>query len=157
MFGGNYAPAGWMFCDGSIISIADYETLYNLIGTTYGGDGQYSFGLPDLRGRLPVHFGNGMVLAQQGGSETVTLSTSQLPSHTHPMLANNSVANSPNPGNDVIGLASQVNLFFGDQPNVPMAPGAITQTGGSQSHDNMMPYLCVSFIISLYGIFPTPT
>ena len=157
MFGGNFAPAGWMFCEGQLLPISEYETLFNLIGTTYGGDGQSTFALPDMRGRIPVHYGNGFTLAETGGAEEITLTVSQIPAHSHAMLANNSVANGPNPGGGLLGLASQVSMFYGDPTNINMAPGAIGPVGGSQPHTNFMPYLCVSFIISLFGIFPSPT
>lgn len=157
MFGGNFAPAGWMFCNGQLLPISEYEVLFQLIGTTYGGDGESTFALPDMQGRIPIHFGNSTSFGETGGSETVTLTTNTIPAHTHAMLANNSVANTPNPGNNLLGLASQVSMFFGDPANTNMAANAIGPDGGSQPHENMMPYLCVSFIISLYGIFPSPT
>ena len=155
MFAGNFAPAGWMFCDGQLLPISEFETLFQLIGTTYGGDGQSTFALPDLRSRIPIHTGNSHTLAETGGVETVTVTVTQMPAHSHPFLAYNSVANSPNPANNLLGLSSQVQMFFGDPPNINMNSGAIAQTGGSQPHDNIMPFLCVSFIISLFGIFPT--
>src|SRR3954468_11148073 len=101
VFAGNFAPAGWMFCEGQLLPISENETLFQLIGTTYGGDGQSTFGLPDLRGRLPIHQGNGTVLAETGGAEEITLTVSQIPSHTHPMLANNTQGSTPTPGNTV--------------------------------------------------------
>ncbi|MBK9982134.1 MAG: phage tail protein [Saprospiraceae bacterium] len=156
MFAGNFAPAGWMFCAGQLLPISEYETLFNLIGTTYGGDGQSTFALPDLQGRLPIHQGGGFTLAQTGGVESVTLTTNQFPSHTHSFNAYDDIANSPNPGNNLLGKSSQVNMFFGDIPAAPMATGSISPVGGSQPHDNIMPFLCVSFIISLFGIFPSP-
>ncbi len=162
MFAGNFAPAGWFFCEGQIVPISEYETLFQLIGTTYGGDGQNTFALPDLRGRLPVHQGNGpglnsRILAETGGTETVTVTTAQMPAHTHPMLTNNAVANSPNPGNNLLGLSTQVNMFFGDTPAQALNAASVSTVGGSQPHENMQPYLCLSFIISVYGIFPSPT
>lgn len=157
MFAGNFAPAGWMFCEGQLIPISEYETLFNLIGTTYGGDGQSTFALPDMRGRLPVHQGNGFILAETGGVEEITLTVSQIPAHSHPMLASGSVANTPNPGNNLAGVASQVNTFFGDIPNTNMSTAAVGSVGGSQPHTNFQPYLCVDFIISMFGIFPSPT
>ncbi|MFZ1677592.1 MAG: tail fiber protein [Saprospiraceae bacterium] len=157
MFAGTFAPAGWMFCDGQLLPISEYETLFNLIGTTYGGDGQATFALPDLRGRIPIHAGTyagtTFTLAENGGTESVTLTTNQIPTHTHSMLAYNAIANTPNPGGNLLGLSSQVNMFFGDPPTVPMKP-ALSSIGGSQPHENMMPYLSVSFIISLFGIYP---
>ena len=163
MFAGNFAPAGWMFCDGQLLSIAENETLFQLIGTTYGGDGQDTFALPDLRGRLPIHQGQGpglpsnRVLAESFGTETVTVTSAQMPIHSHPFLAYNGVANTPNAANNLLGLSSQVNMFFDDNPNQDMNAGIVSPTGGSQPHENMQPFLCLNFIISLYGIFPSPT
>ncbi len=157
MFAGNFAPAGWMFCDGQLLSIDENETLFQLIGTNYGGDGQDTFGLPDLRGRLPIHQGSAYTMAETGGVETVTITVPQMPSHNHALLTYDAVANSPNPGNNLLALSSQVSMYFGDTPNVSMNAGSISSSGGgNQPHDNMMPFLCVSFIISLYGIFPSP-
>jgi len=157
MFGGNFAPAGWMFCEGQLLPISEYETLFNLIGTTYGGDGQSTFALPDLRGRVPLHFGNGFTLAETGGVETVTLTASQIPAHAHAMLATTSASNDANAANN---LASQASAFFpysNVNPTATMAAQAISATGGSQPHNNFQPYLCVDFIISLFGIFPSQT
>src|SRR5439155_25945975 len=102
MFAGNFAPAGWMFCEGQLLPISEYETLFNLIGTTYGGDGQSTFALPDLRGRIPLHFGNGFTLAETGGVETVTLTASQIPAHTHPLVASGPAANQTNPTGNLL-------------------------------------------------------
>ncbi len=158
MFAGNFAPAGWMFCEGQLLPISEYETLFNLIGTTYGGDGQSTFALPDLRGRVPIHFGNGFTLAETGGVETVTLTVSQIPSHNHAFLGTSGTANQTTPmGNVVAQALGGATLFNSANPNSPMASGAMTQTGGSQPHDNFQPYLCVDFIISLFGIFPSQT
>ena len=156
MFAGNFAPAGWMFCEGQLLPISEYETLFNLIGTTYGGDGQSTFALPDLRGRLPMHQGSGFTLAEQGGAEEITLTVSQIPAHSHPMLATTGAGNSTNPQGAY--LAQPVASIYNQGTNpVNMAPQAITSTGGSQPHTNFQPYLCVDFIISLFGIFPSPT
>jgi microcystin-dependent protein len=158
MFAGNFAPAGWMFCEGQLLPISENETLFNLIGTTYGGDGQSTFSLPDLRGRIPIHFGNGTILAETGGVETVTLTVNQIPAHTHAALASLTVAADPNPANNVVGESRPGGFqFFQDVPNNAMATTSIASVGGSQPHDNFQPYLCVNFIISLFGIFPTPT
>ena len=157
MFAGNFAPAGWMFCEGQLLPISENETLFQLIGTTYGGDGQNTFALPDMRGRIPIHQGSGFTLAETMGVEEVTLTVPQIPAHSHPLLTYNAVANTPNPGNNLLGLSSQVSMYFGDNPNTPMNAGIVSQTGGSQPHTNFMPYLCVDFIISLFGIFPSPT
>lgn len=155
MFGGNYAPSGWMFCDGSLLAIAENDTLFNLIGTTYGGDGQETFALPDLRGRLPVHQGNGFALAQTGGVETVTLTTNQIPAHTHPLLASTAVVSDTTPLNNVIGQSASFQIYSQQAATVAMAANAIAPVGGNQPHDNRQPYLCVNFIISLFGIFPS--
>ena len=157
MFGGNFAPAGWMFCDGSLLPISEYETLFNLIGTTYGGDGQETFALPDLRGRLPIHFGNGFILAETGGAEEITLTVNQIPAHNHAFLATSSSANQPSPTSNVLAQSLTVSFYNSAAPNAAMAPGTTGSVGGSQPHSNFQPYLCVDFIISLFGIFPSPS
>jgi microcystin-dependent protein len=157
MFAGNFAPVGWMLCDGQLLPIAENEVLFQLIGTTYGGDGQSTFALPDLRGRLPMHVGNGAGTGEMAGVETVTLSVQQLPTHTHPLLGSQDIANSPNPGNNVLARSPQVNAFVNASPSIAMSPQFISGVGGSQPHDNFQPYLCVNFIISLFGIFPSQT
>jgi microcystin-dependent protein len=157
MFAGNFAPAGWMFCEGQLLPISENETLFNLIGTTYGGDGQSTFALPDLRGRVPLHFGNGFVLAETGGVETITLTVSQIPAHSHPLLATINAGDQANPGGNVVAQNTAVQLYIEDVPNVNTGVQAIGSTGGSQPHNNFQPYLCVDFIISLFGIFPSQT
>jgi len=155
MFAGNFPPAGWMFCEGQLLPISENTTLFQLIGTTYGGDGQSTFGLPDLRGRLPIHQGGGFTLAQNGGVETVTLNVQQIPTHSHNMLGSNDIANTPNPSQSVLARSGQVNAFINGSPSVAMASQFIGSVGGSQPHNNFQPYLCVDFIISLFGIFPS--
>lgn len=155
MFAGNFPPAGWMFCEGQLLPISEYETLFFLIGTTYGGDGQDTYALPDLRGRIPIHEGPVYSLGSIGGTEEVTLTLNQIPNHTHPMIVSGNPANSPNPGNNYLAVSSQVNAFFGDIPNANMNAQSIGSAGGSQPHTNMQPFLCINFIISLFGIFPT--
>jgi microcystin-dependent protein len=157
MFGGNFAPAGWAFCDGSLLPISENETLFQLIGTTYGGDGQQTFALPDLRGRVPLHAGNGVVLAETGGVETVTLTVAQMAAHTHPLLASTNNATTSNAGGNVLAQTPSYTPYVAIPPSVAFAGQAITSEGGSQPHSNMQPYLCVSFIISLFGVFPSPT
>jgi microcystin-dependent protein len=157
MFAGNFAPAGWMFCEGQLLPISEYETLFNLIGTTYGGDGQSTFALPDLQGRLPLHQGNGLTLAEIGGAEEITLTVSQIPAHSHPFLGANAVGNDPNPTAHVLAESSAISLYVTGAPAAAMAAGSVTATGGSQPHTNFQPYLCVDFIISLFGIFPSQT
>jgi len=157
MFAGNFAPAGWMFCEGQLLPISEYETLFNLIGTTYGGDGQSTFALPDLRGRIPLHFGNGFTLAETGGVETVTLTVSQIPAHSHPLLASSSPGTSNTPVSNVTAESASINTYIQDVTNSNMSPSAVSSVGGSQPHNNFQPYLCVDFIISLFGIFPSQT
>jgi microcystin-dependent protein len=157
MFGGNFAPAGWMFCAGAPLAISEFETLFNLIGTTYGGDGQSTFNLPDLRGRVPIHMGNGFILAETGGVPEVTLNVQQIASHTHPMLASSDPATVPNPQSNVLSTTATATPYFNITPATPLSPQSIPNVGGSQPHDNMQPYLCVNFIISLFGIFPPPS
>ena len=157
IFAGNFAPAGWMFCEGQLLPISEYETLFNLIGTTYGGDGQSTFALPDLRGRIPMHFGNGFTLAEMGGVETVTLTVSQIPAHSHPYLATTNPGTALDPTANVLGASPSITLLRQQAPTVAFSPSAISSVGGSQPHDNFQPYLCVDFIISLFGIFPSQT
>lgn len=155
MFAGNFAPVGWNFCDGSILAISENETLFNLIGTTYGGDGQTTFALPDLRSRVPVHVGPGFALAQAAGAETVTLTTSQIPAHSHVAQGFNAAGNQPGPGNGVWASSSPATYYGTGAPSVTFDPAAIGSSGGSQPHDNMIPFLVINFIISLFGVFPS--
>ena len=159
MFAGNFAPAGWMFCEGQLLPISEYETLFNLIGTTYGGDGQSTFALPDLRGRIPLHFGNGFTLAETGGAEEITLTVSQIPAHSHALLATSNFTTTASPQDNIAGALNVVNKFiYGtDVPPSPVSPASVTAVGGNQPHNNFQPYLCVDFIISLFGIFPSQT
>lgn len=156
IFAGNFAPAGWMFCEGQLLPISEYETLFNLIGTTYGGDGQSTFSLPDMRGRIPSHMGNGFTLAETGGVEEITLTVSQIPAHSHPMLASADIPTLLTPQNNIMGAAAR-KIYRAGVPSVALHTSAVAQTGGSQPHTNMQPYLCVDFIISLFGIFPSQT
>jgi microcystin-dependent protein len=160
MFGGNFNPSGWSFCDGSLMAIAENDTLFNLIGTTYGGDGQTTFALPDLRGRVPMHVGSGAPLAQTGGTETVTLTTQQIPSHNHNALATatGSVL-SPSGAIPAVALSSEQGLqvYGPTTPTTALVGTSIQNDGGNQPHENLQPYLCVNFIIALYGIYPSQT
>jgi microcystin-dependent protein len=158
LFAGNFAPAGWEFCAGQLLPISEYETLFQLIGTIYGGDGQSTFALPDLRGRVPIHQGNGYILAETGGAEEITLTVNQIPAHSHALLASSGNASSASPQNGVLAQPSSVDLYRpAATPNSNMSPNVIGAVGGSQPHTNMQPYLGISFIISLFGIFPSPT
>jgi microcystin-dependent protein len=165
IFAGNFAPKDWMFCEGQLLAISENETLFQLIGTTYGGDGQETFALPDLRGRLPVHRGTGaggvtVDLGEQAGTETVTLTTLQIPNHRHLAAGNQGGGNTPTPVGNIWSYdpggdnAAYRMLDPNEQPNATMAAAAIAPLGGSQPHTNVQPFLCVNFIISLFGIFP---
>lgn len=156
MFAGNFAPAGWMFCEGQLLPISENETLFQLIGTTYGGDGQSTFALPDLRGRLPLHQGNGFILAETGGAEEITLTVNQISAHSHPMLGSTQAAAQRN-AQASLPAQALTTIYIQDVPSASMNPAAVGHTGGSQPHTNFQPYLCVDFIISLFGIFPSPT
>ncbi len=160
MFAGNFPPVGWAFCQGQLIPIAEYTDLFNLIGTTYGGDGLSTFGLPNLASRIPMHKGTGpsgqtYVIGQMAGQEQVTLTTNQIPSHSHAALANTSGSSTSPNGTVWAGSADLKQFSPPAQINGQMNSGAIQGSGGSQPHDNMIPFLCVNFIISLYGIYPT--
>ena len=157
MFGGNFAPAGWMFCEGQLLPISENETLFQLIGTTYGGDGESTFALPDLRGRLPLHQGNGFALAETGGAEEITLTIQQIPIHNHAFTVSTALVNANTPQNNVLGQSAAIQMYIQQPPAVTMPNNALSPVGGSQPHTNFQPYLCVDFIISLFGIFPSPT
>jgi microcystin-dependent protein len=157
MFAGNFAPVGWMFCEGQLLPISENETLFQLIGTTYGGDGESTFALPDLRGRIPIHQGNGFILAETGGAEEITLTVNQIPAHSHPLLASTATATNATPSGNVLGNQTLAQMYIEDVTNTNLSPNTAGSTGGSQPHTNFQPYLCVNFIISLFGIFPSPT
>jgi len=157
MFGGSFAPAGWAFCAGQLMPISQNETLFNLIGTTYGGDGQSTFAVPDLQGRVPIHAGTqaGITyqLGEKAGSESVTLTTNQIPIHNHSVLANTNIGQNPQPQDSILAQGSGMQIYLTDSPSVNMG-AQLTPVGGSQPHENMMPFLVITFIISLFGIFP---
>lgn len=155
MWAGSFAPSGWAFCDGSILPIAENVALFELIGTTYGGDGQQNFALPDLRGRLPTHRSGSVAIGQRGGVETVTLTVPQLPVHSHAFLGTSNQGGSTNPPSNVVAQIPGGNAYIQDTASVALSPQSVLSTGGSQPHENMQPYLCVSFIVSLFGIYPT--
>jgi microcystin-dependent protein len=159
MFGGNFAPVGWAFCQGQLLSIAQNNALFALVGTTYGGDGVSTFGLPDLQGRVPLHQGQGpgltnRVLGEKAGVERVTLSSSQMPSHTHPLPCQSAGASQTGPEGGVWANSS-TNPYQNGTANAPMKPANLGSSGGNQAHANMMPFLILSFIIALEGIFPS--
>jgi microcystin-dependent protein len=156
MFAGNFAPVGWAFCNGAIIPIDQNDALFNLIGTTYGGDGQTTFALPNLQSRVPVHVGPGFALGQSGGAETVTLTTSQIPAHSHVPLANDGLGNAATPANNV-WAQNTLTQYSPSAPDASLDPAALASSGGSQPHDNMVPFLVINFILSLFGIFPSQT
>jgi microcystin-dependent protein len=167
MFGGNFAPSGWAFCNGSLLPIDQNTALFQLIGTTYGGDGQTNFALPNLQGRAPVHVGSGFSLGQMGGVETVTLATAQLPSHSHAVrtaaatqggavaIPTSTTVLADEGFNPTPGTKPFTYLPYDGTNQTSLAPNSIAQTGGGQPHDNMQPFLAINFIISLFGIFPS--
>ena len=160
MFAGSFAPVGWLMCDGSTLPISENEILFQLIGTTYGGDGEETFNLPNLCSRLPINHGTGSFgttyqIGEMAGVEQVTLTVQQIPAHTHPMLGSANSATGPAPQGQVYAAADIYSAS--GSPPVNMNPAAITPTGGSQPHDNMQPYLVVNYIISLFGLFPSQT
>jgi microcystin-dependent protein len=164
MFAGNFAPAGWALCQGQLVPISENDTLFNLIGTTYGGDGQSTFALPDLQGRVPIHMGtfagNTFIIGEKTGVESVTLTSNQIPQHNHPLTAT-SATPSLSPANAIPAVANSVSQAgvmvygAGTGAGTTLHQNTIQATGGSQPHDNMQPFLCINFIISLFGVFPT--
>jgi microcystin-dependent protein len=157
MFGGTFAPVGWLLCQGQLLPISQYDVLFNLIGTTYGGDGQNTFAVPSLASRIPYHQGSGYALGQMGGVEEVTLTQQQTPAHTHTANANTPNANQPGPAGNVWG-AGTLSRYTSSQPaNTTMNPAALSPAGGSQPHENMPPFLCLNFIIATEGLYPSPS
>jgi microcystin-dependent protein len=157
IFAGNFAPAGWMFCEGQTLPISENETLFQLIGTTYGGDGEETFNLPDLRGRLPIHQGNNFILAETGGAEEITLTVQQIPAHTHPFVGAATTGTATSAANNLPANSQNVTPYINQGPDANMNAAVVSLSGGSQPHSNFQPYLCVDFIISLFGIFPSQT
>lgn len=163
MFAGTFNPAGWIFCDGRLLPIDQFDTLFNLIGTTYGGDGQSTFAVPDLRGRVPVHMGQGPGITQNysigevGGVEEVTLTSQQIPLHNHAMMASTGPGGSPNPAGNVIGSPPAVKLFEREAPELKLAASMVLPVGSSQPHENRMPFLTITYIVAYSGIYPSPT
>ena len=164
MFAGNFAPNGWMFCEGQTLPISENEVLFQLIGTTYGGDGEETFNLPNLASRVPIHMGTGpdgttYQIGEAAGTEQETLSVQQVPNHTHPFTVSTSVAvgGGTNPQGNLYAQSTQATLYIDDDPNVQMAANSAGPSGGSQPHENTQPFLCINFIISLFGVFPSQT
>jgi microcystin-dependent protein len=161
MFGGNFAPAGWALCQGQLLPISENETLFNLIGTMYGGDGQETFAVPNLSGRVPMHAGQGPAISQNyqqgetGGVENVTLSAQQVPIHNHAFLVNSAIGTQTSPSNNFMAASLSGKLYYATTPDKQMYNQILAPIGGSQPHENMHPYLCINFIISLFGVFPT--
>jgi microcystin-dependent protein len=157
MFAGNFPPNGWMFCEGQPLPISENDVLFQLIGTTYGGDGQETFNLPNLASRVPMHAGTNagqtFQLGEAAGTEQETLSTQQIPAHTHALLASGTLANTQTPGGNVLALGSG-QIYTSNESLTLMSNQSIAPVGGSQPHENVQPYLCINFIISLFGVFP---
>ncbi|HLM57532.1 MAG TPA: tail fiber protein [Pyrinomonadaceae bacterium] len=162
MFAGNFAPAGWAFCEGQTLPIAENDVLFQLIGTTYGGDGEETFNLPNLQSRVPIHMGAGpdgttYTIGEMSGTESVTLTTQQIPIHNHALMASLATGTAPTPVGNVPAASSTVSIYKAAAPAAAFDPQAVQPAGGSQPHENCQPFLCINFIISLYGIFPSPS
>jgi microcystin-dependent protein len=162
MFAGNFAPNGWMFCEGQTLPIAENEVLFQLIGTTYGGDGEETFNLPNLASRVPIHMGTGpdgttYQLGEMAGTEQETLSVQQIPNHSHPLTASTSVGNVQPPSNAVLAQSTVADMYIQDTPDSNLAASTVQPVGGSQPHENTQPFLVINFIISLFGVFPSQT
>jgi microcystin-dependent protein len=162
MIGFNFPPVGWLLCQGQQLPISENEVLFQLIGTTYGGDGQETFNLPNLASRVPIHMGTGpggttYQIGEMAGTEQETLTVQQIPNHTHPLTASGDLGNESNPGNAVVSNGQGATPYIEDAPGTPFNLQAATPAGGSQPHENTQPFLCINFIISLFGVFPTPT
>jgi microcystin-dependent protein len=159
MFGGNFPPVGWMFCDGQALPISENEVLFQLIGTTYGGDGEETFNLPNLQSRVPIHMGSNAgttyQLGEMAGVESVTLTVQQIPSHSHTVIGSTSNASQANPGNNILATSAVVQPYAVESVAAAFNPSCVSQTGGNQPHDNMQPFQCINYIISLFGIFPS--
>lgn len=161
MFAGNFAPRGWAFCDGQLLAVSQNDALFSLLGTIYGGDGRTTFGLPDIRGRIPIHAGSGPGLSPRrlgakAGTEKETLTVNELPSHSHgPMKASTAAGQENSPTGRLPANSPSVQLWVEDQLTVNLANSAVSSLGGSRSHSNLMPFLCVNYIIALFGIYPS--
>ncbi|HEV7591280.1 MAG TPA: tail fiber protein [Longimicrobium sp.] len=163
MFAGNFPPNGWMFCEGAPLPISENDVLFQLIGTTYGGDGEQTFNLPNLASRVPIHMGTGpdgttYQLGEMAGTEQETLTVQQIPNHSHPLTCSTDAQNSESsPAGNVLGQSVSANMYIQDTPDGNLAASSVQPTGGSQPHENTQPFLCINFIISLFGVFPSQT
>ena len=157
IFAGNFAPVGWLLCQGQLLPISQYDVLFNLIGTTYGGDGQNTFALPNLASRIPYHQGSGYVLGQQGGAEDVTLTVSQIPQHSHTANVDENSGTQLSPTNNILAQTQNPLMYRSINPNLGMNAASVLPAGGSQPHDNMLPFLVVNFIIATEGVYPSPS
>jgi microcystin-dependent protein len=162
MFGGSFAPAGWAFCSGQSMPISENDTLFTLIGTTYGGDGQETFNLPDLQGRVPMHMGTAKSgttyqIGEQSGVESVTLNAQTTPIHNHTLVASSNPATSTVATDSITASTNQLKIYTEGAASKQFAPNDLSIVGGSQPHENMQPYLCITFIISLFGVYPSQT
>lgn len=160
MFAGNFAPRGWAFCDGQLLAVSQNDALFSLFGTIYGGDGRTTFGLPDMRGRIPIHAGSGPGLSPRrlgakGGAENVTLTVNQLPSHGHNFRAVTGVADRASPESATVAESLTNDIYNVEMPDSPLSVSAVSKVGGSRSHTNLMPFLCIHFIVALFGIYPS--
>jgi microcystin-dependent protein len=161
LFAGNFAPLGWVLCNGQLLSVANESALFALLGTTYGGDGQNTFGVPDLRSRVPIHQGQGSglsnyVIGQQAGTETVTLTSNQMPQHTHTVAVSSNTATTGTPSASVTLGVAAVEMYIADTPDGAMNPQSISLAyAGPQPHDNIQPYLALNYVIATQGIFPS--
>jgi microcystin-dependent protein len=163
MFAGNFAPNGWMFCEGQPLPISENEVLFQLIGTTYGGDGEETFNLPNLASRVPIHMGTGpdgttYQIGEASGVESVALNTQQMPNHNHALICSTGPGTVNVPTNNVIAASPSIKIFIEDTPDSTLnAANSVTPQGGSQPHENCQPFLCINFVISLFGVFPSQT
>jgi microcystin-dependent protein len=153
----NFAPKGWATCDGQLLPINQNQALFALLGTTFGGDGRVNFALPDLRGRTPIHVGSGHTVGERGGEQAHTLSISEIPTHTHVLTGASNTATTDTPANTLLMGQSSIDMYRSPTTLSAMDPGSVSNTGGSQAHLNMQPFLVISFCIALQGIFPSPT